>query len=306
MPEIWSNQISGINVEELMDALRNLASANRSQIINIVYIIAFFVVLYYLYKFLLGGSELEATLLNIEVDANKVAAMPLPPTNPDIRVKQGGSYSLTFWMYITSWDVRAGLAKSVLQIMDADIEDYSLLTAILYPNEPKMMVRVHTEATNGAGTGATASTADYNKISNFDSLLGGQQGASMFNSTIEMPMCDVQDVDLQRWINFTIVVNGRIVDVYYDGKLTRSCVLPDIPAASSAGRQSVVIGNKGGFAGKMSGIQFFAYALTPDRIYSIYQAGPRGAASFMGYLAEKLGIKLTYSGAGGVQKTIGE
>jgi hypothetical protein len=65
-----------------------------------------------------------------------------------------------------------------------------------------------------------------------------------------------------------------------------------------------VIGQKGGYGGKISGIQFFAYPLTPDRIYAIYQAGPAGAAGFIGYLADKLGIKLTYSGAGGKQKTI--
>jgi hypothetical protein len=92
------------------------------------------------------------------------------------------------------------------------------------------------------------------------------------------------------------------VDVYYDGKLARSCVLPDIPSAPETGLQSVVIGQKGGFGGKISGIQFFAYPLTPDRIYSIYQAGPRGAAGFLGYIAEKMGIKLTYSGAKGQQK----
>jgi hypothetical protein len=161
-----------------------------------------------------------------------------------------------------------------------------------------MMIRV---ATENRFEGAEL---DYNNYNNFNQLLSGKAATSMFRSTVNTPMCDLVDIDLQRWINITISVNGRIVDVYYDGKLARSCVLPDIPTASMSGRQGITIGQKGGFAGKVSGIQFFAYPLTPDRIYSIYQAGPRGAAGFIGYLAEKIGIKLTYSGSAGTKKGI--
>lgn len=280
-----------------MEAMRNSFAANRGTIMNAVYILAFLLALYYLYKFLTAGSDLEVALLNNEVDANTPDSYPLPDSQK-VRVKAGGEYTLSFWMYINSWDYRAGLAKSVVQIVDSADTKNSLLTTILYPNEPKMMIRVHTE--NAGSTGGMS----YNNYDNFNQLLSGKAGDGMFGPSIEMPMCDVMDIDLQRWINVTISVNGRIVDVYYDGKLARSCVLPDIPAAPATGRQAVAIGQKGGFGGKISGIQFFAYPLTPDRIYSIYQAGPRGGAGFLGYMAEKLGIKLTYSGAGGEVKGV--
>jgi hypothetical protein len=277
-----------------MEALRNAATNNRGTIINLVYIVAFLVVLYYLYKFLIAGSDLEVTLLNTEVPANEPMTFALPAKNPDVRVKPGGEYTISFWMYITSWDYRAGLAKSVLQILDTKAPNYSLLTTVLYPNENRLMVRVHTEAP-GAGV-------DYTMNSNYDNLMSGKQGLA--NEIIESPMCDIQDIDLQRWINITISVNGRIVDVYYDGKLNRSCVLPDIPMAPESGIQVVATGKKGGFGGKLSGVQFFAYPLTPDRIYAIYQAGPKGPAGFIAFLAEKLGIKLTYSGAGGAKQAL--
>jgi hypothetical protein len=277
-----------------MDALRSFTSTNRGSIINVVYIVAFLVALYYLYKFLIAGSDLEVTLLNTEVPANEPMSYPLPVKNPDVRVKPGGEYTLSFWMYISSWEYRAGLAKSVLQIVDTKAPNYSLLTTVLYPNENRLMVRVHTEAPS---TGV-----DYTMNSNYDNLLSGKQG--MTNDVIESPMCDIQDIDLQRWINITISVNGRIVDVYYDGKLNRSCVLPDIPMAPESGVQVVMSGKKGGFGGKLSGVQFFAYPLTPDRIYAIYQAGPKGPAGFVAFLAEKLGIKLTYSGKGGEKQAM--
>jgi hypothetical protein len=275
-----------------MDGVRAFANTNRGGIINVIYAIAFLTVLYYVYKFLIAGSELDVNLLDTEVPANGAQAFMLPKK---VRVKTGGEYTISFWIYITSWEYRSGLAKSVLQILDQKIPSHSLFTTILYPNEQKMMVRVLTKNTTGQ---------DFNKVSTYNQLMSGAQGATMFNSGVDMPMCDIQDIDLQRWINITISVNGRIVDVYYDGKLNRSCVLPNIPNASDDGAQLVIIGQKGGFGGKISGIQFFGYPLTPDRIYAIYQAGPKGAAGFIGYILEKLGINLKYSGAGGETKTI--
>jgi hypothetical protein len=270
-----------------METLRTYAAGNQGTIMNVVYLVAFLVALYYLYRFIMAGAGPETSLLDVEVDANKPKTFNIPK---GLRVKTGGEYTLSYWMYINSWETRAGLAKSVLQIMDGT--SHALLTTILYPNEPKMMIRVHTD-------GAPQGGADYTNVSEFANLMKGVNPPGMFESTVDMPMCDLQNIDLQRWINITISVNGRIVDVYYDGKLARSCVLPDIPSASTNGAQTVVIGAAGGYEGKISGIQFFGYPLTPDRIYAIYQAGPRGAAGFIGYLADKVGLKLTYSGAGG-------
>jgi hypothetical protein len=276
-----------------MDAARNYLIANRGSAFNVLYVVAFLVALYFIYKFFVSKSDLDVDVLNAETDANVQQVFDLPS---NVRVKTGGEYTISFWTYINSWDYRAGLAKSVLQIIDSNLGSNALLTTILYPNEPKLMVRVHTESKN---TGM-----DYTNFNNFNSLLSGSQNGAMFGPTVESPMCDLADIDLQRWINITISVNGRIVDVYYDGKLARSCVLPDIPIAPMTGSQKIVIGSKGGFAGKVSGIQFFGYPLTPDRIYSIYQAGPRGAAGFIGYLVDKLGIRINYSGAGGAEKNV--
>jgi hypothetical protein len=277
-----------------METLRAYAAGNQGTIMNVVYLVAFLVALYYFYRFIMYGAGPETSLLDTEVDANKVKTLNLPK---GLRVKTGGEYTLSYWMYINSWETRAGLAKSVLQIMDSGKPSHALLNTILYPNEPKMMIRVHTEGKPQGGT-------DYTNLSEFTNLMKGVNTPGMFESTVDMPMCDLQNIDLQRWINIVISVNGRIVDIYYDGKLARSCVLPDIPQASNTGAQTVVMGAGGGFDGKISGIQFFGYPVTPDRIYAIYQAGPRGAAGFLGYLADKLGLKLTYSGAGGEAQSI--
>jgi hypothetical protein len=78
--------------------------------------------LYYLYKFLIEGPDLEVSVLDNELPANMPQVFPITSSNADVRVKQGGEYTISFWMYITSWDYRSGLPKSVLQIVDSNLK----------------------------------------------------------------------------------------------------------------------------------------------------------------------------------------
>jgi len=273
-----------------MDTVRNFVSNNRGMIMNVVYMAVFAVILYLVYYYMTAGDELQINVLMDVQAGNKKPDTPLSAfgqINPLVRINTGGEYTFSFWMYVNGWDYRSGLPKSVLQITDSDLPNAYLLNAILYPNEAKMMIRIHTANPTGK---------DYTNISQSDALISGGSGFST-GSSMSSPVCDIQDIDLQRWINIVVAVNGRIADVYYDGKLNRSCVLPDLPEAGSPGSvQAVQIGNKGGFVGQLTGIQFFAYALTPDRIYAIYQHGPTGTGSLVQGLFQRLGIKLAYSG----------
>jgi hypothetical protein len=193
-------------------------------------------------------------------------------------------------MYVTGWDYRSGLPKSVLQITDSDLPNAYLLNTILYPNESKMMIRVRT-----ASTRAKPGT-DYTVKADSDAVISGGSTMLRRTSALAAPVCDIQEIDLQRWINILVVINNRVCDVYYDGKLSRSCVLPDLPEAGSPGSgQVVLVGQNGGFSGKFAAIQFFAYALTPDRIYSIYQRGPSGGQNWVKALTQTLGIRNSYT-----------
>lgn len=280
-----------------MDAARNIVAGNRSLIVNVIYIIAFLVVVYYLYKFYVAGSELDVDLLTMRKSANLPTVLPITSDKrPKIRIRTGGEYTLSMWLYITSWDTRAGLPKAVFQLLDSGIRNNSLLMGVLYPNETKMMIRAYTGT---SGTGAT----DYTSLSNYESLMKTGSSGSLFNPSGEMPQCDIQDIDLQRWIHVAVSVNGRIMDIYMDGKLARSCILPDVPQASETGMQSLVMCPSGGFAGHISSVQFFNYAVTPDRIYSTYQAGPYSNVNFITYVGEKLGFKLLYTDAEGKKQS---
>jgi hypothetical protein len=274
-----------------MNSVRTFASNNSGMIMNVVYVSIFATILYVVYYYLTVGDELQVTVLEDVMPANQRPSAPLDPLgkiNPLVRINTGGEYTFSFWMYVNGWDYRSGLPKSVLQITDSDLPNHYLLNTILYPNEAKMMVRIRT---------ANSVENDYTNVANSNAVISGGAGFNTGNS-MTSPVCDIKDIDLQRWINIIVAVNGRICDVYYDGKLNRSCVLPDLPEAGSPGSiQTVQIGDKGGFVGQITGIQFFAYALTPDRIYAIYQRGPAGAGSIMQSIFQRLGLKITSSGS---------
>ena len=99
---------------------------------------------------------------------------------------------------------------------------------------------------------------------------------------------------MQRWICITVTVNGRIMDVYMDGKLARSCILNNVQDFGSSSEQYVAL-MPSGFDGHISGIRWSNYALTPDVIYGRYQAGPYFGTSFLDYLVDKIGIRISYT-----------
>ena len=280
-----------------MDSVRSFASNNRGSIINVVYIAAVLLVLYYVYMFLMAGSELHIDLVPQQVNAQVLQKFEFDQdgTNkkPFARITTGGEYTISFWMYIKDWTIRSGMTKSVLSIRDTSVKSNSLFVATIYPNEAKLMLRPYVDTSMSSGSSATQ-TIDYTDDANYKQLLSGQ-GTPAVDTSLEMPQCDLVDIDLQRWINITVVMNGRIMDVYYDGKLARSCVLPNLPIGSDQGKQSLLVGQYGGFNGFVSTVQFDAQALTPDRIYATYQAGPATSNGFMSYMAEKLGINIKWS-----------
>jgi len=150
-------------------------------------------------------------------------------------------------------------------------------------------------------TSSSPSQPDLTVLSNFKNLFQGQGTELGLKGTLDYPLCDIQNLPLQKWICLAIVMNGRVMDVYMDGKLARSCVLPGVPIVEK-GNNVISLGMMGGWAGAMSTTRFYGYALTPDVVYSLYQEGPdvgRGLNNkygFAGFLGERVGLRVDYSG----------
>jgi len=287
-----------MNILSRMNTARSYYAQNSGTVKTGIYIVVAAVIIYYIYGWYTAPTT-NIILLNSKVPANQLTTATISAGKlPAIR--SGGAYTLNTWMYINSYDYRPGKPRSVFTIMDAQYyvpgssdgktppSGQFLVVGILYPNEPKMMIRFAT----------TESRPDnYTQLNEYMKYMNGSYSVQSESNPVELPSCDVMDIDLQRWINLTISVNGRVIDVYVDGKLARSCVTAGIPTVEK-GNHFVSIGKFTGWGGNVSTTRVFGYALTPGKIYEIYQTGPANTTGldakfgFAGWLAERMGIRM--------------
>jgi hypothetical protein len=101
--------------------------------------------------------------------------------------------------------------------------------------------------------------------------------------------CPVANVPIQRWCNVLISVYGRTLDLYLDGKLVRTCVLPGVAKIDSSA--PVYITPMGGFSGWTSRFQYWPDASDPQQAWNIYKAGYGG--SLLGSLFGKYTVKVS-------------
>lgn len=113
-------------------------------------------------------------------------------------------------------------------------------------------------------------------------------GASNKNPIIHK--CTVKNFPLQSWVNLAISLYGRTLDIYIDGKLVRTCVLPGIAKVDPS--TDVLITPMGGFGGYTTNIQYWDTAINPEQAYNIYRQGFGG--NILGELFDKYRVKVSF------------
>ena len=293
-----------------MNSLQAGSAGGPGLVNSIIYVLLSFVLVYFVYRLVYPQQDpREAQVLDFNDGGRAITASTDLNAAPLPQLFTGGEMTLSFWLYVSDWDVRAGMVKHVLSVRGSSPgTNYNSLVCALYPQENKMMIRVRTAgASSPTGMGSQSNptspqgsgSSDYTNIATFNNLLNQNIGLADFTNTLNYPMCDLPEFDLQRWINVTVVVSGRVCDVYLDGKLARSCMLDNvIQFPKSVGSAGIAVDacQKQGFGGALSRVQLYSYAITPDRVYGIYQAGPSiKSATLVDKLLGLFGINLTVS-----------
>lgn len=235
------------------------------------------VALYYLYQFLYGTQGLEATgIITSAINANRKPDMK---TYKVATIYEGGEYSVSFWVYLTGFKDQVGRNKHVLELRGTN---NSTLVVGFGAFTNKLMVRV-----NSATSGPNQLTSKVVKDLFQKTIIPGSGGADEV-----MPPCDLPEIDLQRWVCISVVLNGKTTDVYMDGKLARSCVSPGFFRVDATGVVMKLV-DFGGFDGFISDVTTYNYALNPEQAYRIYMAGPSEiqAAGFMSWLSSIFNVQ---------------
>lgn len=160
----------------------------------------------------------------------------------------GSDYGVQFWMYIKDWNVGFGKEKMVLKRVDPANGSVMSPKVSLHPTDNSLNVSV--------------------------SIYPNQQQApagSQVSASGDMFTCSVENVPLQSWFAVSVTVFQRNLDIYINGRLVKSCVLPGVPRPAVG---DLTIGStKSGFSGSVCTLKSSANALSPSDAMSFFNSG---------------------------------
>jgi hypothetical protein len=108
------------------------------------------------------------------------------------------------------------------------------------------------------------------------------------NSNVNI--CLIENVPIQKWVNIIVSLFGLTLDIYLDGKLVRTCVMPGVPIINNA--TDINVTNNGGFSGWTTNFKYWSDASNPQEAYNIYKSGFGG--SILGNALSKYRLQVSF------------
>ena len=279
--------------------------AGASMFVGILIVIVVLVALYYLYKWLYSSTvPTSVSILSGTPDMTTVKADPGSNIHTassssavsivDLQgVNDSGEYSVTFWTYIanTSGFLSAGNATKLAHLMEISNDRFktgntatkgnTLLFVGLNPANATLVVRQSTSDSEYQINNQLDAPSESGNAYPLNSIINGYNSSStIYNGGVVggSNRCDiVNGIEYQRWVLISVVSNAKVLDVYIDGKLARSCAYSAPNALQSPNGTATAyfgLNNENNLKGYFSNGKFYNYALTPANVWSIYQNGP--------------------------------
>jgi len=277
---------TGMNLKNM-----RMPTVSSGMIGGVAFFIVLLIALYYIYTFLYSSATvqsslniipshvLDATQLKnggvIRCDAAKAATigsdMAVAEFANATGLTSGGQYTVTMWLSIYSTSPQTS-GLHTIPLLDIASSAKTLLFIGLTPTNGTLVVN------QGTGDSTDGVVGPYG-ISN-----PASDGSSPYTATDKCNI--VNGIEYQRWVLIGVVASGTTLDVYIDGKLSRSCVYKGInDLGVTNGKATITVGRQnqttqtGTLNGVFSTTDYYNYALTPDIMWSIYQNGPSTATS---------------------------
>jgi len=185
------------------------------------------------------------------------------------------NFTYSIWMYIDDWNYRYGEEKVLFgrmvvgskttqpcpSVVLGALENNVIVSLTVFPGQDTVPT---TDTTATTTTTATTSASIVHR-------------------------CAVANVPIQKWVNLLVSVYGRSMDIYLDGKLVRTCVLPGVAKIDS--NAPAYITPNGGFSGWTAKFQYWSDSCDPQKAWNIYEAGY--GASTLSNLFGKYTVKVS-------------
>ena len=167
------------------------------------------------------------------------------------------NFSYSIWFYINNWNYRYGEQKVIFGRMGA----------------PSASGAGSVDGVNGLDPcPAVVLGAVENNVSvSLGCYPGANQQPTTPGGNTIIHTCSVANVPIQKWVNLIVSVYGRSMDLYIDGKLVRTCLLPGVASVNNA--SNIYVTPMGGFDGWTSKLQYFPNSMNPQEAWNIYTQG---------------------------------
>jgi len=167
------------------------------------------------------------------------------------------NFCYSIWFYINDWNYRYGEPKVIFGRMGAQ------------SNQGNGSV----QGVNGLDPcPAVVLGAVENNISvSLGCFPGLDQEPTTPGGNTVVHTCTVANIPIQKWVNLIVSVYGRTMDIYIDGKLVRTCLLPGV--ASINNNSNVYVTPAGGFNGWTAKLQYYPNSINPQQAWNIYSQG---------------------------------
>uniref|UniRef100_A0A6C0I8V1 Concanavalin A-like lectin/glucanase domain-containing protein n=1 Tax=viral metagenome TaxID=1070528 RepID=A0A6C0I8V1_9ZZZZ len=178
------------------------------------------------------------------------------------------NFSYSIWMYIDDWNYRYGEEKVVFGRMNtgANKKLEPCPSVVLGALENNIVVSL--SVFPGLDTVPSTDTSTTNSI---------------------VHRCEVANVPIQKWVNLLVSTYGRSMDIYIDGKLVRTCVLPGVAKIDQTA--PIYVTPNGGFSGWTAKFQYWSEPCDPQKAYNTYEAGY--GASMLSSIFGKYSVKVS-------------
>lgn len=220
-----------------------------SVVITIIIVVLVFMLLSYLFT---DPNTLQT--MQDGKTATTISASSLATNGSNV---PSSNFSYSIWFYINDWNYRYGEQKVIFG-------------------------RMGTPSATGSGSIGGINGLDpcpavvLGAVENNISVsLGCYPGANQEPTTpggkTVVHTCSLANVPIQKWVNLIVSVYGRSMDLYINGKLVRTCLLPGVASVNNA--SNIYVTPMGGFDGSTSQFQYFPDSMNPQQAWNIYTAG---------------------------------
>ena len=224
--------------------------------------------------------------------------------NKDINENNTSNFMLSVWFYIDNWGQNISANKNILYLAtQADTNSIGNFESTSMLGLSTNYEKPNTDTNNYKNL--HISLDKYNNDLFIDiETYPGSSTASIMNVYTRYV---IKNIAIQKWNCLTLSVDNKTLDVYLDGKLRNSFILPgiykgDVP---SGNEKNIYLGEIGkttmddgtdtsnkGFEGYITRIRYQTNGISPKEAYDIYKKGINASHSKAFY--NKYGLKVSF------------